>query len=236
METKTHTQPFSGTFIIGLLAQPLIFRPLIQQSINNLTKSFLKLHPNVIQRMSEFTPAIIILNPIDLPFSFLVEFTKYNLSILIVDDDKYLGHDITKISASLTFFLNMLEGERDGDALFFSRQLTVEGDTTIIVALRNILESENININYDINAQFPVFANVIYFIKNVINYLMNSADQNLDKIKNSIIYEVRSDINLQKAKTKNMESEIKMLKKQKDSLTQKIQSMRLKINKGEFNE
>jgi predicted lipid carrier protein YhbT len=41
-----------------------------------------------------------------------------------------------------TFFnlLNMIDGSLDGDALFFSRDLQVSGDTEAVVALRNALD------------------------------------------------------------------------------------------------
>jgi predicted lipid carrier protein YhbT len=41
-----------------------------------------------------------------------------------------------------TFFnlLDMIDGSQDGDALFFSRNLKVTGDTEAVVALRNALD------------------------------------------------------------------------------------------------
>jgi len=41
-----------------------------------------------------------------------------------------------------TFFnlLDMIDGALDGDALFFSRDLKVSGDTEAVVALRNALD------------------------------------------------------------------------------------------------
>jgi predicted lipid carrier protein YhbT len=37
--------------------------------------------------------------------------------------------------------LGMIDGTYDGDALFFSRDLTIEGDTEAVLALRNALEN-----------------------------------------------------------------------------------------------
>lgn len=40
----------------------------------------------------------------------------------------------------------MVDGKIDGDALFFSRDLMVEGDTEAIVVLRNSLDDLDVNI------------------------------------------------------------------------------------------
>ncbi|NQY43579.1 MAG: SCP2 sterol-binding domain-containing protein [Legionellales bacterium] len=232
MDNKNNTKPFSIVSLMSSLTSPLIPRPLIQKTIDILTNSFVEMHPNVIQRMAEFSPAIMILDPIDLPFSFLTEFTKNDLKIIIVDDDKYMGNDITKISAPIGFFLNMLEGEKDGDALFFSRQLTVEGDTTIIVALRNILEAESVNINQDIDEKFSSFGKIIHFVKNLVSFIVIKSDQNLDQIKKSIVGDLQAQTNLHNSKIKDMEAKLKTLEKQKELLSNKLQSMRLKLNKG----
>lgn len=44
------------------------------------------------------------------------------------------------IAGSFLTLLNMIDGKLDGDALFFSRDLVVEGDTEAIVCLRNALD------------------------------------------------------------------------------------------------
>jgi predicted lipid carrier protein YhbT len=40
--------------------------------------------------------------------------------------------------------VDLLEGGLDGDALFFSRDIEIEGDTGAVLALRNAVESEEI--------------------------------------------------------------------------------------------
>ena len=39
---------------------------------------------------------------------------------------------------------------RSGDAVFFSRALKVEGDMNVVVALRNALDSEDIDLKADV--------------------------------------------------------------------------------------
>jgi len=39
----------------------------------------------------------------------------------------------------------MIDGTYDGDALFFSRDLVIEGDTEAVLALRNAIENAELN-------------------------------------------------------------------------------------------
>lgn len=50
--------------------------------------------------------------------------------------------------------LNLLDGKVDGDALFFSRSLTVEGDTEALLTLRNAMDSDDIDLIREILSSF----------------------------------------------------------------------------------
>jgi len=46
--------------------------------------------------------------------------------------------------------IDLLEGRLDGDALFFSRELTVEGDTEAVLLLRNAVDSDEVDLFEDL--------------------------------------------------------------------------------------
>jgi predicted lipid carrier protein YhbT len=48
----------------------------------------------------------------------------------------------------------MIHGSCDGDALFFSRDLSIEGDTEAVLALRNALDDAEIDLPAEIAAAF----------------------------------------------------------------------------------
>ncbi len=48
--------------------------------------------------------------------------------------------------------VDLLEGRIDGDAVFFARGLTVEGDMAAVVALRNAVDSAEIDLAEDVLA------------------------------------------------------------------------------------
>ncbi len=41
--------------------------------------------------------------------------------------------------------IGLLDGTYDGDALFFTRDLVIEGDTAAVLALRNAIEDANLD-------------------------------------------------------------------------------------------
>ncbi len=57
-----------------------------------------------------------------------------------------------RIAGSFLTLLALIDGRRDGDALFFSRDLTVEGDIDAVVTLRNALDDLDTTLVQDIVA------------------------------------------------------------------------------------
>ena len=61
-----------------------------------------------------------------------------------------LPHDVpVRIAGPLVGLLGLIDGSYDGDALFFSRDLTIEGDVEAVVALRNAIDSEDVDLVAD---------------------------------------------------------------------------------------
>ena len=54
------------------------------------------------------------------------------------------------IRGALKTLVDLLEGRLDGDALFFSRELAIEGDTEAVVALRNAVDDAEIDLAEDV--------------------------------------------------------------------------------------
>lgn len=166
-------------FLLGVLTKPFINMSVVQIIIDKVNAILLKNHPSMLARMAEYTPALIKVVPIDLPLTLLITLNKDNLTIKI-NKNNDIAADAT-LSSTLKIFMQMLEGKTDGDALFFSRQLIIEGNTELIVAFRNVLEAENINLQDEIVATAPFFHNLINkgvnFHKSLFNRL--EADMNM---------------------------------------------------------
>jgi predicted lipid carrier protein YhbT len=63
-----------------------------------------------------------------------------------------------RIAGPLAALLGLVHGAYDGDALFFSRDLVVEGDTGAALALRNAVDDAELDLAGEITALPDVFA------------------------------------------------------------------------------
>ena len=64
------------------------------------------------------------------------------------------------VSGDFVSLLALLEGHVDGDALFFSRDLSVTGDMEAIVALRNAVDDSGLDLPHDLSPLAGPFANL----------------------------------------------------------------------------
>lgn len=65
------------------------------------------------------------------------------------------------MGGKLVLLLALLEGQIDGDAVFFSRSLTITGDMEAMLALRNALDDCNIDLPADIARMSGPFAPLV---------------------------------------------------------------------------
>jgi len=105
-------------------------------------------HRAVFERLGEHGSRRFLVDPIDLPFAFLLMPRADDPEVHMVRSGDEPSADVT-IRGSLATLIALLEGRVDGDALFFSRDLTVEGDTEALLALRNAVDGEGIDLLED---------------------------------------------------------------------------------------
>jgi predicted lipid carrier protein YhbT len=219
---KVENGNFNLTQILGLLLKPFIPNSLIQFSIDNIVNRFNQRHPFVIKKMQVFKDNTIALEPTDLPFAFVASFHP-TFKIRLVEKNSVLGN-VVSLKAPLNIFLDMLSSTQDGDALFFARKLEVRGDTTSIVALRNIIESENLSIESDLKHEFGVF---YVLIKTLIGVYLD-IDDSLNELKSSIVKEVHGNVSYANIKLARVEEEVRELKLDLHKTKQKLSNLRLK--------
>lgn len=187
----------------------------LQKIFDKSMKTMHTNHRNVFERMQSVNNPTFLINATDLPFCFLLDtnldapqlkiFEKEHLDLLTYD---------ASITGSFSILMTMLEGESDGDALFFSRDIKVEGDTESIVALRNAIDSNNIDvfseILHEILPEYISTSTIEKFIKSKYNKVARI----MDTIKESIVADVVKSTNNQQHTLKNMHKELSTLKKQ----------------------
>ena len=100
-------------------------------------------HPGLFRRLGAFDRARFALDPTDLPFVILLEPRGGAPEISVTR--RNTRADCT-IAGPLAALLGLVHGAYDGDALFFSRDLTVTGDTDAALALRNAVDDAELDL------------------------------------------------------------------------------------------
>ncbi|MBP2314259.1 ubiquinone anaerobic biosynthesis accessory factor UbiT [Azospirillum soli] len=103
-------------------------------------------HPRAFAALVELPDARLLIDPVDAPAALLLRVGP-QLALRVSERDAQADATVRGPCGRL---LDLLEGRIDGDALFFRRELTIEGDTALILALRNTLDGEEMDLFADV--------------------------------------------------------------------------------------
>jgi predicted lipid carrier protein YhbT len=122
----------------SLLLTPIplaLLQPLFARIATHVAQS----RPELFARLGPHAGKRFLIDPTDLPFILVLIPQTERPRLIAYRRYERPAHDC---SIAGTFFnlLDMIDGSLDGDALFFSRDLQVSGDTEAVVALRNALD------------------------------------------------------------------------------------------------
>lgn len=141
--------------IIPLLPRPLraisgvLPLQLVERPLRRLLRASLARHPGVLARLGPYADKRFLIVPSDLTFALLITPAQGTLTVL---RQKTPVRFDARITGPLAAFLGLVHGAYDGDALFFSRDLVVEGDTGAVLALRNAIDDAEIDLARDVLA------------------------------------------------------------------------------------
>ncbi len=139
--------PLSPMLLLGMAIRPLPLAPL-QPVLDIAVKVMMRQHPDVFARLADVGSPVFLIDPIDLPFVFLLRPDPYR-PILRVAASVGEEEVTATIHGPLLTLIDLLQGRIDGDSLFFSRELVIEGETEAVVALRNAVDGAEIDIVAD---------------------------------------------------------------------------------------
>jgi predicted lipid carrier protein YhbT len=108
-----------------------------------LIANALAARPLFAERLAPHAHHTFAIDPVDCPFAALITPGR-TVSVRIVRDLAGAAYD-ARIAAPLLVLIGLIDGTYDGDALFFSRDLTIEGDTEAVLVLRNALENADLS-------------------------------------------------------------------------------------------
>lgn len=113
--------------------------PLMQPLLHKIVTHVAKRRPELFERLGNHMSKSFVIDPTNMPFAFLLCPNPKNPQLRAYRRTSLPRHDACIAGTFLTL-LDMTDGSLDGDALFFSRALSIEGDTEAVVALRNALD------------------------------------------------------------------------------------------------
>lgn len=118
-----------------------------------LAKNLGRRHPALFTRLGDQAEKIFLIDPSDLPLVFRLAPRPVAPRLEAVRRDR-AGRWDARIAGPLAALLGLVHGVYDGDALFFSRDLVIEGDTEAVLALRNAIDNEEIDLAAEAAAMF----------------------------------------------------------------------------------
>ena len=133
---------------LGLAARPLPLPPL-NLVLGRLTRRLAGAHPTLLRRLGDHAARRFLIDPTDLPWVLLLH--PGPAAMTAPPRARPPAHD-ARIAGPLSAFLAMMHGAEDGDALFLSRDLTVEGDTAAVLALRNAMDDAELDLTEELAA------------------------------------------------------------------------------------
>jgi len=144
---------------LAMIAALPLPKGMLQPALDLIVRVLGRRHPGAFARLEELPESHILVDPVDLPLAFMMRLGPAGVALRLTARQAG-GHDAA-IRGTLANLLDLLEGRIDGDALFFSRDLTIEGDTAAVVALRNAVDGEDIDLAEDVAAFLGPFGRLL---------------------------------------------------------------------------
>jgi predicted lipid carrier protein YhbT len=179
------TAPLSPVLLLGMAVRPLPLSPL-QPVLDMAVMAMLRQHPDVFERLAEVGSPRFLIDPVDLPFVFLLWPDRHRPTLRVAGS---VGEEAVTaaIRGPLLSLVELLEGRMDGDSLFFSRELVIEGETEAVVALRNAVDGAEIDIATDLLAPLGPLAAVARHLVQGAAALFDRAAEDLETLRAAMI-------------------------------------------------
>ncbi|WP_417789191.1 ubiquinone anaerobic biosynthesis accessory factor UbiT [Terasakiella pusilla] len=212
---KGPVAPLSPVLLAGMAMRPLPYG-LIQPLFNKAIAQMHQQHPDVFDRLIPLGSPRFLIDPIDLPFSFIMDTRPAAPSLTLLDkqEDERTQNIQASIRGPLLLLIELLEGRIDGDALFFSRDLVVEGDTEAVLGLRNAVDGADINVHTDLLHIFGPLARPVDGAAQLAGRLFNRFSKDLNTLSQATLAPLQRKCDAQAASLAEMEDTITTLKKQ----------------------
>ncbi|MGC9419374.1 ubiquinone anaerobic biosynthesis accessory factor UbiT [Rhodovulum marinum] len=138
MTSEPKSSRLSGGPVGFPFAPPLplfLLNPILKRIVHRIAAQ----NPDMFDRLGPHRHAYFLIDPVDMPLMLYLRPDPEALDFRAVNRRALPPH-VARISGKFLDLLTLMDTEQDGDALFFSRDLIVTGDTEAVVCLRNALD------------------------------------------------------------------------------------------------
>ena len=125
-----------NTLFVAFFPLPI---PFINFVLRRLIYSISRNRPEIFRRIEGHHHKLFLIDAINLPFVICLRPNPVDPQLVAVRR-RNAPASSARICGSFLTLLGMIDGRYDGDSLFFTRDLRVEGDTEAVVCLRNALD------------------------------------------------------------------------------------------------
>jgi predicted lipid carrier protein YhbT len=132
--------------------------PLMQTVLNRVVRKVPRERPELFRRLGLHQQKTFLIDPVNLPFLFTLKPMALQPELRIHPRTRTRPLHDAHIAGTFFALLDMIDGALDGDALFFTRDLLIEGDTEAVVVLRNALDDLEGSIIDDMTRPFDFVA------------------------------------------------------------------------------
>ncbi len=113
-----------------------LLQPFLARIVNGVAARF----PELIERLGPHRRSRYVIDPVDLPFALYLVPDPAQLTFRAISRSEAPGYD-ARIAGTFATLLQLVDCGRDGDAMFFSRDLDISGNTEAVVSLRNAVDN-----------------------------------------------------------------------------------------------
>lgn len=149
--------PLTPALLLGIALAPLPVA-LLQPALDRAMAAMRRRHPAIFKRLATFGGRAFRIEPTDLPLAFWLAPGAQPPRLTLLRRGESGEPACATLRAPIATLLALLEGRLDGDALFFARDLALEGDTEAILALRNAVDGAAIDLVEDLAGALGPFA------------------------------------------------------------------------------
>ncbi len=209
--SEQHHPPFSPILLLGLAAKPLPLIP-INRILAQLIAVMHRRHSDVFARMTTVASPVFRINATDIPFDLILDANPIKPALTATRDATI--DTAATISGPLLTLMALLEGQIDGDALFFTRQLIIKGDTEAVLALRNAVDGSDIDLMQDLSSIFGPAAPMATRLAALGNRVFSRAATDMETIATSLTTKLTRAIDSNSDRLSDVEQSVSKIQKQ----------------------